>query len=303
MIRLIELFSLENYTVFIYGQEEFFLNKLNERPKEDITKNIVFCNTIDECIEKSDIIISGMPLTKDNITVYSPYSKNVIRLDFIQKLINNKLFIAGGIPEWFLKKKLLENNRFFDLVSSEELMILNTIPIVERTIKIAIEEIEDTIYESNILIIGYERTGKVLCQRLKSLGANIYCSARKETDLSWIREARYIPITYEEIKKYVSKMDIVINTVPNIILKEEILNKMNENSLIIDIASKPGGVDKNIAKLYKVRIITALGISKKIAPRTGAKFIKKIIEMKIKSKREEFKWQYFKHWSEELFKG
>jgi len=104
MIRLIELFSLEGYTVFIYGQEEYFLKKLNERENENIIRNIIYCNTIDECVERSNILISGMPLTKDNLTIYSPYSKEIIRLDFIQKILNNKLFIAGGIPEWFLKK-------------------------------------------------------------------------------------------------------------------------------------------------------------------------------------------------------
>jgi len=162
-------------------------------------------------------------------------------------------------------------------------MILKAIPRVEEIIKIAIEQTEDTIYGSDILVLGYGIIGKMLCKKLKFLGGNIYCAARKETDLSWIREGGYIPVSYQELKKYTAQMDIIINTIPNIILKEETLCKMSKNTLIIDMASKPGGVDKNIAKLYKIRVITSLDNTEKISPRVAAKYIKRIIEREIKN--------------------
>lgn len=44
----------------------------------------------------------------------------------------------------------------------------------------------------------------------------------------------------------------------------------------------PGGVDKIKAEMYKIKVITALGIPGKIAPETAAKYIKSAIEEKLK---------------------
>lgn len=159
--------------------------------------------------------------------------------------------------------------------------ILNAIPTAEGTIKIAIEETEKTINESNIMIMGYGRIGKILCKDFKNLGAKVYCTARKETDLAWIREGGYIPVTYSKIESYAEKIDIIVNTVPSLVIGEKLIKRLSKECLIIDIAGGSGGVDKSIAKRYKIKVIVALGIPGKVAPLTAAKYIKEIIE-KIK---------------------
>ncbi len=190
-------------------------------------------------------------------------------------MLENKIFIAGGIPSDFYKNKAINN---VDLLKSEKLTILNAISTVEGTIKKVIEETETTIHESNILITGYGRIGKMLCEKLSGFGANIYCAAREEADLTWIRQKRYIPVIYDQIIDCAEKIDIIINTVPAIVIEEKIIKRLKNSCLIIDIASNPGGVDKNIAKLYKIKVIRELGIPGKIAPKTSAKYIKEIIE-------------------------
>lgn len=233
---------------------------------------------MENCIDSAKTIISGVPLSKDNVTINMPYSNKIVGLDEILKKLDNKIFIAGGIPEMFYENNNIRN---IDLLQSEELTILNAIPTVEGTIKIAIEETEYTIHESNILILGFGRIGKMLCEKFQNLGANVYCSARKEADLAWIREERYIPVRYEEIENYVEGINLIINTVPTIVVGEKIIKKLKKDCLIIDIASNPGGVDKNIAKRYKIRVITALGIPGKIAPLSAAKYIEEVIKSKI----------------------
>ena len=269
IVRLAQLLSEDN-TVFIYGQEKYF-----NVHQEEINNKIIICNSLDECIRNSDTVISGVPLTRDNITVTSPYSDEIIELERIYQKLENKKFIAGGIPTWFYDNNKIKN---VDLLQSEELTILNAIPTVEGTIKIAIEETEETIHENNVLIYGFGRIGKILCQRFCDLGANVYCVARKNEDFAWIREYRCIPIKYEEVEKYVEKINIIINTVPVIVINENIIKKLKKDCLIIDVASNPGGVDKDAIKRYNIRVITALGIPGKIAPKTAAKYIKEIIQ-------------------------
>jgi len=52
----------------------------------------------------------------------------------------------------------------------------------------------------------------------------------------------------------------VINTVPALVLTEDAIRRMPQNSLIIDIASKPGGTDFEAAKRYGVTAKLALGL-------------------------------------------
>jgi len=270
IVKLAELYVQENNLVYSYGQEKYFLEKSHK---------INVCEKLDDCIASSEIIISGMPITKDNKTINCLYSDEVIRLDFLLDKLKNKTFIAGAIPEWF--KSQSKDIKIFELLDSEPLNILNAIPTVEGTIKIAIEETDDTIHESNILVLGYGRIGKILCDRFGKLGANIYCAARKEADLAWIREKCYIPVQYNEISDFVEDIDIIINTVPNIVIKNDVLSRIKKECFIIDLASEPGGVDKNVAKMYNIKVITASGIPGKIAPTTAAKYIKNIIEKLI----------------------
>ena len=267
IIRLAQMYAKEGKKVYTYGLEKYFEN--NEK-ENDIT----ICKKLQETTDKSNIIISGMPFSKDGINVNTPYSEEKIKLEKLKDKLLGKIFIAGGIPQNFYKEKI----KNIDLLENEELTILNAIPTVEGTIKIAINEREETIHESNVLICGYGRIGKILCDEFNALGANIYCAARKEADLAWIREKRYIPLTYKEIIKYAYKIDLIINTVPTMVIDKEKLEYFNKNVLMIDVASNPGGIDKDYAKQIGIKVITALGIPGKEMPLTAAKYIKDVID-------------------------
>lgn len=260
--RLAEMYAKEGNLVYTYG-----LEKICEEP-------IKKCKTLKEAIQESKIVISGMPLTKDGKNINTPFSEKQIALEDVMQNINGKIFIAGNIP-----KKLTENNlECIDLLQDEALTILNAIPTVEGTIRIVIEEREETIHESNVLICGFGRIGKILCKDFKALGANVYCAARKESDFAWIREQRYIPISYTKIPEIGQRFDIIINTVPHTILSKKELESLKSDVLIVDVASLPGGIDKDIAKTLNLNVITALGIPGKEFPRTAAKYIKETID-------------------------
>ena len=85
----------------------------------------------------------------------------------------------------------------------------------------------------------------------------MYCEARKNEDLAWIKAYGYQPIKLDELEENLNKFDIIINTVPAIILKKEQIEKLNKECLIVDIASFPGGVDKQAIKEYGIQYIFA----------------------------------------------
>ena len=198
--KLIEMYANEKSKVYTYGMEKYF----NQFKQSEIDNNIILCKNIEEAIISSKYIISSIPLSRDGFYINAPFADNKIEIkEILEKIddsdnMDSKYFIAGKIPKELISKNI--NN--IDLLENEEFNILNSIPTVEGTIKIIIQEREETIHESNILICGFGRIGKILCDRLKNLGANIYCAARKDSDLAWIREEGYIPLKYSEIEEF-----------------------------------------------------------------------------------------------------
>jgi dipicolinate synthase subunit A len=112
---------------------------------------------------------------------------------------------------------------------------------------------------------------------LYGIGANVHVEARNYSDLAWIKNNGYIPVHQKELNKYLPKMNIVFNTIPQMILNKELLKSINSNCIIIDIASKPGGVDLDAAKELGVKVISAMGLPGKIAPVTAAMVIRDTI--------------------------
>lgn len=117
---------------------------------------------------------------------------------------------------------------------------------------------------------------------LFGLGAQTYVEARKYADLAMIEGHGYEPLALGELKSRIGEFDIIFNTVPSLILDEEVLKNARKDSLIIDLASKPGGVDFDAAKDLGLRVIWALSLPGKVAPVTSGTIIKDTIMNIIK---------------------
>ena len=122
------------------------------------------------------------------------------------------------------------------------------------------------------------RLGKLLAKTLKAFECRIDVAARKEEDFAWIDAYGYKKVTYSSLDDKLSEYDVIFNTVPVLLLDEPMLEKINKDCLIIDLASKPGGIDFDKAKDLGIKTNWALGLPGKVAPKTAAKYMKRIIE-------------------------
>ena len=67
--------------------------------------------------------------------------------------------------------------------------------------------------------------------------------------------------------------DLVVNTAPARVLGVEELSALKEGALVIDLASKPGGVDMAGAAALGVRVVWALSLPGKVAPVSAGRYI------------------------------
>lgn len=125
--------------------------------------------------------------------------------------------------------------------------------------------------------MGFGRIGKILANMLKGLGANVACEARKTSDLAWIKAYGYEPIPLNSLSENLNRFNIIINTIPYIILDKSNLNNVKKDALVIDVASNPGGVDRDAIKKLGIKFVWALSLPGKVAPVTSAEFIKETL--------------------------
>lgn len=270
-IELVKLLAKDQRKIFTYGLEE------NKELLDNLNNNIIICKDIEESCSNVDIIISSIPFSRDGETTYCEFSKNRIKIiDFFEK-IKGKTLIVGSIKNNVINEALKRNIKIIDVMKNEELAILNTIATAEGTIQTMISNTKNIIHESNILILGFGRVAKTLAKKLQGLVKNVDCASNNKEELAWIEAFGYNVINLENLVENISKYDIIINTIPAIILNYENMKYIKKDTLLIDLASNPGGIDKNEAKDKGLKLIHALGLPGKIAPVSSAKFIKKII--------------------------
>ena len=270
--QLAGILSNDNFEVYTYGLEQSDI--INKSDK------IVKCESLDEISKKSDIIISSIPLSSNGIDVNMPFSDEKLKIEQLEQILEGKIFVAGRIKEDLYEK--LPNTKIIDLLKREELTVLNTIATAEGAIQVAMEETTRTLHGSNILIMGFGRISKVLSNMLKGIGANVYCETTKVVNASWIKAYGYTPVLFNELNDNLGKFDIIINTVPYVILNETNLDLLKKDCVIIDVASNPGGVDKNAAKARGIKLVWALSLPGKVAPTTSAEYIKVTLENVLK---------------------
>ena len=275
----------ENVKIFGFDRinDEFFANnniKKITNEKELLTeleeRETIFDNNLEIDKQNKKIIIGPIPYSTDGKTLYAPFCNKKLDIN----LLKNKKIIAGKIP------KEVANKESIDILKNEYFTIKNTVPTAEGAIAKAIELTDINIDKANIMVLGFGRVGKTLCYKLKNLGANVYAEARKERDLAWIDVFGYNAIPLEKINENICKMDIIFNTIPELILDKSKLILMNEKTLIIDLASKPGGTDFESANKMGIKAILYSGIPGKIASEYEAELIKEVIYKEIKRKNK-----------------
>lgn len=264
-IKLAKLL-LEDHHIKVFGFDKEKIDCL------EVNESLVIA------LEGSDIVIGPIPCSHDNEYLNTPlYSYEIGLREIFKSMKKEQIFIGGKITKEVLGIANTYSIRTIDLMKREELAVLNAIPTAEGAIQTAMETMDITLHGSNAMILGFGRVGKVLAKTLYGIGANVFVEARNHNDLAWIKAYGYVPIDLKDLEDFLGKVDVIFNTIPIKILDEKMLHNINKGTLVIDLASTPGGVDFEKAKELKIKTIWALGLPGKVAPSTAATVIKDTI--------------------------
>lgn len=186
--------------------------------------------------------------------------------------------IFTGVSNDFLNQLADRTSReLIRLFTRDDMAILNSIPTAEGTLSLAMNETDQIIHGSNVLILGFGRIGMTVGRLFSNVGAQVSVAARKLADLARIKEMGLQPVHMNQLDDVDLSYDIFINTVPALIIDEDMLTRIQTDALIIDLASAPGGVDFQTAKRHGMTAIHALGLPGKVAPKSAGKMIAEVL--------------------------
>ena len=233
---------------------------------------------ISDCDGDYDAVVLPLPYTTDGETVNAPQLKNSLKIEEIFQYIAPNTYVLAGKCDGKLRKLAQQKNiKLIDYFEREDLQILNAIPTAEGAIQFAMEELPYTLHGSKCLIIGNGRIGKILAKMLDGIGAEVTVAARKRKDLAMVYSYGYNNLHIGELYDNIGRFDVIFNTAPSLILDCDMLVKTRRDSLVIDLASKPGGVDFDAARRLGIKVIWALSLPGKVAPHTAGDIIGKTI--------------------------
>lgn len=257
-IYLAERFLSSGAGSILWGFNKLNNSKLLMQPPE-----------LSNLISNSEYVILPLPITRDGATLNAPFSDEKIELnEEFWSSLERKVVFGGMISSI----KSLPKIKIYDYSEREEFKILNAIPSAEGAIKIALDQSSKTLFGSKCFVAGFGRIGKILSDRLKKFGAEVTVSARKSSDLAWIKALGYKPLVLNKSTGNLD-YDFIFNTIPYIVFDSDMLAKCSKNAVVVDLASAPGGIDDDAARMLGFEYIHALGIPGKLFSKSASDII------------------------------
>lgn len=217
--------------------------------------------TLEEALQ-AEVILLPLPLSKGEGRLNCgedpvPLENLFARLRPCQRIL------AGQVKEAEYRIAAQYGLTIEDYFLREELTIANAAITAECAIRIAEERLGASL--PPVLVLGFGRIGKLLCQRLQKLGIPVTAAARKMEDLAWAKAYGYRALDIRTLSGEISGFGLVFNTVPEVVLGEELGLQLSSDCLCIDLASRKG-----IELPEGERCIWARGLPGKMAPKAAA---------------------------------
>ncbi|WP_312095118.1 dipicolinic acid synthetase subunit A [Niallia sp.] len=228
---------------------------------------------------KIDAIILPVKGTDLNGQVDTIFSNEKVFLtkDLLEKTPEH-CTVYSGITNDYLNLLIKETKRtLVQLFDRDDVAILNSIPTVEGTIMMAIQHTDTTIHGSKVIVLGLGRVGMSVARTFHALGAKVKVAANQSEHIARIIEMGLTPVHLDDLQIAVEDIDICINTIPHLVVTSDVIEKMPLHTLVIDLASKPGGTDFQYAEKRGVKALLAPSLPGIVAPKTAGNILADVL--------------------------
>ena len=224
-----------------------------------------------DLLSQGDLVILPVPTTKDKNSLYAPQFAGPVLLSEIFGAIKPGAVVFTGGPVAQVASH--PDLQLVDLLEDEPLVLKNALATAEAALSILIAQTDITLHKSRVLLLGYGRIAQFLARYLQALGALVTVAARNPTARAKAVADNCTAMDFTELDPYLLHYEIIVNTVPALVLDKQRLLKVDRDCYLLDLASNPGGIDFNAAKTLQLQTNHALALPGKYSPKSAAAYI------------------------------
>lgn len=206
------------------------------------------------------------------VFIFPPYTPIDSRL--AKALSSKSIVFALGCFDLEARQMLKDKQITASFYNDDEMLVMkNAYLTAEGTLAAIINNTEKSLKSLKILILGYGRVGKALSKLLDDIGVEVCVATSDVYEIALAAVCVNTVYTLEEYQNDLAGFDVIVNTVPKLILKGDKLQHIRKDAFIIDLASLPGGVDLETAASYGLNVLHYLGVPAKTAAITAGQYL------------------------------
>lgn len=239
---------------------------------------------LEELGRRCPVVVLPLPAVREGSFLNAPFAQAPIPLDdSFAAALAPCLVLGGMVGKLRQTSPLWETIPLEDYYQREELTVGNAFLTAEGALALAVEHAPGALGGSRCLVAGFGRIGKALCLDLRALGAQVDCAARKPRDLAAIRAMGCGALTYGQVS---GPYDVIFNTVPAPVIGEKILACQGPDTLLLELASAPGGICRRAAHARGLRLLDCPSLPGRFSPKASGELVKEAVYHILEERRK-----------------
>lgn len=231
----------------------------------------------------ADAVVLPLPAERGGL-LNAPFARQPCTMaELMEALWPGQTVFGGLFPSDFQRAAAGRYLPLVDWMRRPGFVCGNAALTAEGAVGLLLSESERSLFGSRVLVSGFGRIGRLLAAKLAALGAHVTVAARREESRAACEALGYEALPFEGLH---GAFDFVVNTVPARVLGEGFLCCLPETALLLELASAPGGFDRNLAENLGLRCLSAPGLPGRSAPHSAAKLMLREIHAAMKEERE-----------------
>ena len=248
--------------------------------KAELSGNVK-AGCLPSCVYGADCIVLPVPAESGG-KVNAPLSTVRIEMrELISALWPGQLLCGGKLEDETKESTERGGIRVCDLLCDPLYAAMNAALTAEAAIALLVENSDGALFGSRALLCGWGRIGKGLAFRLRALGCSVTVAARSVRSRAECASFGFESVSFNELEGHIGSFAYIINTVPARVLSDELLCLIDERALLLELASPPGGFDRNLARNISLHALAAPGLPGKFSPKAAAELMKQTIYKEI----------------------
>lgn len=243
---------------------------------------IKLCEEYSSAVSAADAVVLPLPAATDGVWLNCLGCKKEDRIsleNIISAMSEKAVLLGGSIPRSIAVKAQARGIKVYDYFLSEKLQIKNAYITAEAALSVAMNSLDRCIRGSRVAVTGTGRISRLLSELLVSVGADVCTVGRSNDKLVYFELSGCETLIMNENwqDELLEGYDVIFNTVPSWLFDRNFLENVDKDTLIIELASAPGGVDICAARELMSNVRWAPSLPGKYAPYSAGKLIAECI--------------------------